>query len=157
LSGKIAWAEIREREIAQMDDSELRGLVLNAIYQRRGDGRLIDFDALKLSSVPPKDVERILSQLEEDGLIERTFRPLSGFGNGRITARGTGVIEGKESSSLAIQLVVRQSGAGNIQKVNVAAGQSQAGLTAAPRSSFLGALKEIWNAIWTWITGRPGA
>ena len=78
-----------------MGDDELRGLVLDAIYQRRRDG-LINFDSL---TFPPlvlaRDRERILSQLEDDNLIERTFRPLSGLGRGRITARGTRVREGK--------------------------------------------------------------
>jgi hypothetical protein len=66
-----------------MGDDELRGLVLDAIYQRRRDG-LINFDSL---TFPPlvlaRDRERILSQLEDNNLIERTFRPLSGLGKQR--------------------------------------------------------------------------
>ena len=139
-----------------MGDDELRGLVLDAIYQRRRDG-LINFDSL---TFPPlvlaKDRERILSQLEDDNLIERTFRPLSGLGRGRITARGTRVREGKELSLLAIQLVaIHQAGTGNIQNVSVATEHSPASqnVSVAPKSSLMGVLKKNWTAVWGWIAG----
>jgi hypothetical protein len=76
-----------------MRDNELRGIILEALYnQRRRD--LVDFET-ELGKLPLPDgaMESIVRQLEKKGLIERPFRPLSGLGKGRITAYGIDVVE----------------------------------------------------------------
>jgi hypothetical protein len=129
-----------------MRDSELRGIILEALYnQRRKD--LVSFDQeLGGLPVPHGATESILRQLEKKGLVERPFQPLSGLGNGRITAYGIDVVQGTTSPPLSILLHQRitvqdvQVGTGNIQnvsdtKLNVAMDHSEASQD-KPKSSF---------------------
>jgi len=62
-----------------MQGKELRGIVLEALYnQRRTD--LVSFDKeLGNLLVPDGALEGILRQLEKKDLIERPFKPLSGL------------------------------------------------------------------------------
>jgi hypothetical protein len=111
-----------------MQGKELRGIVLEALYnQRRTD--LVSFDKeLGNLLVPDGALEGILRQLEKKDLIERPFKPLSGLGNGRITAHGIDVVEGTASPPFSILFhqhittVQRSSdvqfGSGNIQNIS---------------------------------------
>jgi hypothetical protein len=87
-----------------MRDNELRGIILEALYnQRRRD--LVDFET-ELGKLPLPDgaMESIVRQLEKKGLIERPFRPRSGVGKGRITAYGIDVVEKTTSPPLSMTL-----------------------------------------------------
>jgi hypothetical protein len=133
-----------------MRDSELRGIILEALYNQRGRD-LVDFET-ELGKLPLPDgaMESIVRQLEKKGLVERPFRPLSGLGKGRITVHGVEVVEGTTSPPLSIlfqqHIMVRDSSdvqiaTGNIQNVsdiketNTAIDHSQAGQD-APKSFF---------------------
>jgi hypothetical protein len=133
-----------------MRDNELRGIILEALYnQRRKD--LVDFET-ELGKLPLPDgaMESIVRQLEKKGLIERPFRPLSGLGKGRITAYGIEVVEETTSPPLSIlfqhHITVQdpsdvQIGTGDMQnvsdikKMNTAIDHSQASQD-APKSLF---------------------
>jgi hypothetical protein len=132
-----------------MSDMELRGIVLQALYNQRRKN-LVKFDKeLKKLPVPDGAMESILRQLEENRLIERTFQPLVGLGNGRITGYGIKVVEGTTISPLSIvfqPITVQgssnvQIGTGNVQnasdveKLNIAIDHSQASKD-APESIF---------------------
>jgi hypothetical protein len=104
-----------------MRDSELRGLILEALYnQRRKD--LVNLDQ-ELGALPVSHgaTESILRQLVKKGLIERPIQPLNGLGTGRITAYGIDVVQGTTSPPLSILFHQRitvqdvQVGEGNIQ------------------------------------------
>jgi hypothetical protein len=85
-----------------MRDSELRGIIVRALYnQRRSD--LVSFDQ-ELGGLPVPDgaTESILRQLQKKGLIERPVQALSGLGSGRITQAGIDVIEGKRKPPVSI-------------------------------------------------------
>jgi hypothetical protein len=84
-----------------MKDAELRRIVLERFYDARHKVDRLSFFALTthVSTIPPKILLSICGQLAELGLIEWT--PLSGQDGiveavGRITAKGTNVIEGAE-------------------------------------------------------------
>jgi hypothetical protein len=77
-----------------MRDSELRGLILEALYnQRRKDLVNLDQEVGGLP-LPHGGTESILRQLVKKGLIERPVQPLNGLGNARITAYGIDVVQG---------------------------------------------------------------
>ena len=104
-----------------MRDSELRGLILEALYnQRRKDLVNLD-DELGGPPLPHGATESILRQLVKKGLIERPIQPLNGLGNARITACGIDVVQGTTGPPLSILLHQRitvqdvQVGEGNIQ------------------------------------------
>jgi hypothetical protein len=107
-----------------MRDSELRGVILEALYnQRRKD--LVNLDQeLGGPPLPHAATESILRQLVNKGLIERPLQPLSGLGSGRITAYGIDVVQGTTRPPLSILFHQRikvqdvQVGEGNIQKVS---------------------------------------
>jgi hypothetical protein len=107
-----------------MRDSELRGLILEALYnQRRKD--LLNLDQeLGGPPLPHGATESILRQLVKKGLIERPLQPLSGLGSGRITAYGIDVVQGTTRPPLSILFHQRitvqdvQVGEGNIQNVS---------------------------------------
>ena len=104
-----------------MRDSELRGLILEALYnQHRKD--LVNLDQeLGGLPVPHSATESILRQLVKKGLIERPIQSLNGLGNARITAYGIDVVQGTTRPPLSILLHQRitvqdvQVGEGNIQ------------------------------------------
>ena len=104
-----------------MRDNELRGLILEALYnQRRND--LVNLDQeLGALPVPHSATESILRQLVKKGLLERPVQPLNGLGNARITAYGIDVVQGTISPPVSILLHQRitvqdvQVGEGNIQ------------------------------------------
>jgi DNA-binding PadR family transcriptional regulator len=107
-----------------MRDSELRGLILEALYnQRRKDLVILDQELGELP-VSHGATESILRQLVKKGLLERPVQPLSGLGTGRITAYGIDVVQGTTSPPLSILLHQRitvqdeQLGQGNIQNVS---------------------------------------
>jgi hypothetical protein len=129
-----------------MRDNELRGLILEALYnQRRKD--LVNLDQeLGALPVPHSATESILRQLVKKGLIERPLQPLSGLGSGRITAYGIDVVQGTTTQPLSILLHQRitvqdvQVGEGNIQhfsdtKLDVPMDHSEA-IQDKPKSSF---------------------
>src|ERR1700732_5088565 len=104
-----------------MRDSELRGLILEGLYnQRRKDLVNLDQEVGELP-VPHGATESILRQLVKKGLIERPIQPLNGLGNARITAYGIDVVQGTSSPPVSIVLHQRitvqdvQVGEGNIQ------------------------------------------
>jgi len=77
-----------------MRDSELRGLIFEALYnQRRKDLVNLD-DELGGLPVPHGATESILRQLVKKGLVERPIQPLNRLGNARITAYGIDVVQG---------------------------------------------------------------
>src|ERR1700738_3510241 len=104
-----------------MRDSELRGVILEALYnQRRKDLVNLD-DEVGGSPLPHGATESILRQLVKKGLVERPIQPLNGLGNARITAYGIDVVQGTSSPPVSIVLHQRitvqdvQVGEGNIQ------------------------------------------
>ena len=128
-----------------MRDSELRGLILEALYnQRRKD--LVNLDQeLGGLPVPHSATESILRQLVKKGLIERPLQPLNGLGNARITAYGIDVVQGTTRPPLSILLHQRitvqdvQVGEGNQNvsdtKLDVPMDHSEASHD-KPKSSF---------------------
>jgi len=129
-----------------MRDNELRGLILEALYnQRRKD--LVNLDQeLGALPVPHGATESILRQLVKKGLLERPIQPLNGLGNARITAYGIDVVQGTTRPPLSILLHQRitvqdvQVGEGNIQnvgdtKLDVPMDHSEA-IQDKPKSSF---------------------
>ena len=129
-----------------MRDSELRGIILEALYkQRRKDLVNLDQEHNGLP-VPHGAMESIIRQLVRKGLIERPVQPLNGLGSGRITAYGIDVVQGTTSPPLSILLHERitvqdvQVGESNIQnvsdtKVNVPINHSEASQD-KPKPSF---------------------
>ena len=119
-----------------MRDSELRGLILEALYnQRRND--LVNLDQeLGALPAPRGATESIVRQLVKKGLVERPIQPLSGLGTGRITAYGIDVVQGTTRPPLSILLHQRitvqdvQVGEGNQNvsdtKLDVPMDQSEA-------------------------------
>jgi hypothetical protein len=104
-----------------MRDSEVRGLILEALYnQRRKDLVNLD-DEVRRPPLPHGASESILRQLVKKGLVERPIQPLNGLGNARITAYGIDVVQGTTRPPLSILLHQRitvqdvQVGVGNIQ------------------------------------------
>jgi hypothetical protein len=107
-----------------MRDSEVRGLILEALYnQRRKDLVNLD-DEVGGPPLPHGATESILRQLVKKGLVERPIQPLNGLGNARITAYGIDVVQGTTRPPLSILLHQRitvqdvQVGEGNIQNVS---------------------------------------
>jgi hypothetical protein len=81
-----------------MRDSELRGLILEALYnQRREDLVNLDQEVGGLP-VPHSATESILRQLVKKGLVEHPIQSLNGLGNARITAYGIDVVQGFDPS-----------------------------------------------------------
>ena len=104
-----------------MRDSELRGLILEALYNQRRKN-LVNLDQeLGGLPVPHSATESILRQLVKKGLVERPIQSLNGLGNARITAYGIDVVQGTTRPPLSILLHQRitaqdvQVGEGNIQ------------------------------------------
>ena len=128
-----------------MRDSELRGVILEALYnQHRKD--LVNLDQeLGGLPVPHSATESILRQLVKKGLIERPLQPLNGLGSGRITAYGIDVVQGTSRPPLSILLHQHitaqdvQVGEGNQNvsdtKLDVPMDQSEASHD-KPKSSF---------------------
>ena len=85
-----------------MRDSELRGIILEALYNQRGKD-LVSLDQ-QLSRLPVSHgaTESILRQLVKKRLIERPLQSLSGLGNARISAYGIDVVQGTTSPPLSI-------------------------------------------------------
>ncbi len=111
-----------------MKDSELRGLVLRALYDRRKQN-LVSFKNL-VPNVPDMEVSRILRQLEDSGLITWGFKDIgTGLGSGQITSYGTEIIEGEAAPPIAITMIDNsikvtdssgvQIGQGNVQNVTL--------------------------------------
>jgi hypothetical protein len=107
-----------------MRDSELRGIILEALYkQRRKD--LVNLDQeLGGLPVPHGATESILRQLVKKSLVERPIQPLNRLGTGRITDYGIEVVQGRTSPPLSILLQQRitvqdeRVGEGDIQNVS---------------------------------------
>ena len=144
-----------------MRDSELRGFILDALYDQRRKG-LVNLDQ-ELGGLPVARgaTESILRQLVKKGLVERPFQPLSALGNGRITAYGIAVVQGTTSPPLSILLHQRitvqevQVDEGNIQndsdtKVSVPMDHSEA-IQDKPKSSF-----ERISKWWKYLMERFG-
>jgi hypothetical protein len=100
-----------------MRDNDLRGLILEALYnQRRKDLVNLD-DEVGGLPVPHSATESILRQLVKKGLVERPIQSLNGLGNARITAYGIDVVEGTTSPPVSIVLHQR-----TVQDVQVGEG-----------------------------------
>src|SRR6202048_113170 len=137
-----------------MRDSELRGFILDALYDQRRKG-LVNLDQ-ELGGLPVARgaTESILRQLVKKVLVERPIQPLNGLGTGRITAYGIDVVQGKTSPPLSILLQQRitvqdeQVGEGNIQnvsytKLNVPMDHPEVSQD-KPKSSF-GRIRKWWK------------
>lgn len=88
-----------------MTDIELRGLVLQAFYDRREDKGLPIPNSQWIGGVASDvTISRICRQLGEHGYLE--WHPnLGDSGRGRITAAGCDVIEDHRQPDIAIQMV----------------------------------------------------
>jgi hypothetical protein len=88
-----------------MKDSEIRGIVLRAFYERRGEGSRI-WSPSDAPDVATKDFYRIVEQLSEQNLINwHGLENGSGIvyaGNGEINVNGSDVIEGNITSPVSI-------------------------------------------------------
>jgi hypothetical protein len=137
-----------------MRDSELRGVILEALYnQHRKD--LVNLDQeLGGLPVPRTATESILRQLVKKGLVERPIQSLNGLGNARITAYGIDVVEGTTSPPVSIVLHQR-----TVQDVQVGEGNQNVSDTTLdvpmdhseashdkPKSSF-GRISKWWKHI----------
>jgi hypothetical protein len=105
-----------------MRDSELRGVILEALYnQRRKDLVNLDQEVGGLP-LPHGGTESILRQLVKKGLIERPIQSLNGLGNARITAYGIDVVQGTTRPPVSIvlqqRITVQDVREGNIQNVS---------------------------------------
>jgi hypothetical protein len=87
-----------------MRDSELRGVILEALYNRRRKDLVNLDDGVGGAPLPHGATESILRQLVKKGLIERPVQPLNGLGNARITAYGIEVVQGTTRPPLSILL-----------------------------------------------------
>jgi hypothetical protein len=87
-----------------MRDSELRGMILERLYNQR-HRELVDFETeLGDMSLPDGAMQSIVRQLEKKGLIERPSRPKKGLAQGRITTYGVDVVEQTRSPPMSILL-----------------------------------------------------
>lgn len=85
-------------------DTALRGLVLQAFYERRQSRDFLVPTAGWIDEKADSDeLCRISEQLGEHGLIE--WEPTYEGGAGRITALGVDVVEGQRQPGIAVQLV----------------------------------------------------
>ncbi|HZT22921.1 MAG TPA: hypothetical protein VFB55_08445 [Verrucomicrobiae bacterium] len=95
-----------------MKDSEIRGLVLRAFYERRREGRRF-WRPDDVPGINPVDFYRIVGQLAQHDLLE--WYPLENgsgnviAGNGQINANGVDVIEGIAKSPITITFDQRQT------------------------------------------------
>jgi hypothetical protein len=87
-----------------MRDSELRGLIIEALYNQRRKNLVNLDDEVGGPPLPHGATESILKQLVKKGLIERPIQPLNGLGNARITAYGIDVVQGTTSPPVSIVL-----------------------------------------------------
>ena len=88
-----------------MKDTELRGLILQAFYDRRQAQSIESPTAGWIDGKTSNDeLYRICKQLGDHGLIK--WNPfIGGGGVGIITAYGVDVVEGEKSPDIAVQLV----------------------------------------------------
>lgn len=87
-----------------MKDTELRGLLLQAFYDRRQTRSILRPSAGWIDSKTSDDeVFRISEQLGDHGLLD--WRPDYEGGAGSITVYGVDVVEGQRSPDIAVQLV----------------------------------------------------
>jgi hypothetical protein len=87
-----------------MKDTELRGLILQAFYDRRQTRVILRPSAGWIDSRTSDDeVVRIREQLGDHGLLD--WHPDYEGGAGSITAYGVDVVEGQRSPDIAVQLV----------------------------------------------------
>lgn len=87
-----------------MKDTELRGLLLQAFYDRRQTRGILRPSAGWIDSKTSDDeVVRISEQLGDHGLLD--WHPDYEGGAGSITAYGVDVVEGQRSPDIAVQLV----------------------------------------------------
>ncbi len=89
-----------------MTDCELRGLVLQAFYDRRKSNRPEKPSAkwVESTSVEDREIFRICGLLSQHDLIKWHSVIGKGGGHGTITAQGIDVVEGNKKSDVAIQL-----------------------------------------------------
>ena len=89
-----------------MKDHELRGIVLERFYARRGEGIVVltkdDFD----DDYSHSEIDRVCSQLEDKGLVKNWHRSSVGmgpnYGIGELTAAGSEVVEGVRESPFSL-------------------------------------------------------
>jgi hypothetical protein len=87
-----------------MKDTELRGLLLQAFYERRQTRGILRPSAAWIDSKTSNDeVVRISEQLGDHWLLD--WHPDYEGGAGSITAYGVDVVEGQRSPDIAVQLV----------------------------------------------------
>ncbi len=89
-----------------MKDHELRGIVLNHFYMRRGENHVVISEDDFEREYSYSDLKRICKQLEEKGLIQGWHPTNTGMGAtvgiGQLSALGADVVEGVVSSPISI-------------------------------------------------------
>lgn len=108
-----------------MKDTELRGLILRAFYDRRKAQSIESPTTGWIDGKASSDeLYRICKQLGDHGLIK--WNPfISGGGVGTITAYGVDVVEGERSPDIAVQLVHYTTNVSNSSNVIVGNNNSQ--------------------------------
>jgi hypothetical protein len=121
-----------------MKDTELRGLILQAFYDRRQAQSIESPTAGWIDGKTSNDeIYRICKQLGGHGLIK--WNPFMGGGGvGVITAYGVDVVEGQRSPDIAVQLVHYTTNISNSSNVIVGNNNSQ---------TIVNAFEEILRAI----------
>ena len=91
-----------------MTDGQLRGLVLQKLYDRRHQADFVDLSEIaNVEPTNPNRIANICDQLGQHGLIQWTaYQGLEGViaGMGKISANGVDVIEGTRQSPITVTL-----------------------------------------------------
>jgi hypothetical protein len=120
-----------------MKDAELRGLLLQAFYDRRQTRGILRPSAGWIDSKTCDDeVVRISEQLGDHGLLD--WHPDYEGGAGSISAYGVDVVEGQRSPDIAVQLVNYTTNISNSSNVIVGDNNTQ---------TVMNAIEEILRAI----------
>lgn len=143
-----------------MKDSEVRGLILNRLYEvRHSNHGMINLpDGLGIADIPPKVLGNCALQLDEHGLIKmkKDMTTSDPRGYAKITALGVDVVEDNFKPQIAITLdqSVNVHGAGNVQVGGQ--GNTQTSTDTSVHSVSAGQTANVAPAkssIWAWIKG----
>lgn len=112
-----------------MKDSEVRGLVLQVLYERRSDRNFRPESNHFDSKIDASTLARVVEQLEQHGLVEAKLLDYIGEKNreimwARITAHGVDVIEGDTQADLRIEFVQHHNTYNISNSTNVAIGDN---------------------------------
>jgi hypothetical protein len=114
-------------QVTNFDDSELRGFVLHALYEKRRNGKVpINGKSLNLLLIPDSELLRVSAQLKESGYLEGHFiRDTTGSGReyeagmGKLTRDGIDVVEKKSQPNIGITFVSNTTIISNSQNVTI--------------------------------------